>query len=82
MQDRILTVLAERPVLAAEEIRAALPDIKNSSVTHAIDRLRAAGRIESAAWGHYRLTRKIEAPTSYSENGYIRPPLAKLMAGR
>jgi predicted transcriptional regulator of viral defense system len=53
--DRILALLAERPVLTAAQIRKALPHAKRKSIVSAIARLSDKGQIESAGWGFYRL---------------------------
>jgi hypothetical protein len=52
IQDRILALIAERPMSAAD-IRAALADAKLRTIASAIHRLRDRGQIEVVGWGVY-----------------------------
>ncbi|HTF44341.1 MAG TPA: hypothetical protein VK641_10605 [Terriglobales bacterium] len=85
VQDRILAVLAERPGVSRAEIRKAMPDCKALSVTSGIDRLRQAGRIESAGWASYQLAAKKPIEGAKPSKNY-KPTvpadmLARMMAG-
>ena len=76
---RILAVISETPGIGIDELRGRLPDVGRRQLSNALHELRAQGRVESPAYGSYRVPSPRPRPPAGV--GQIMP-LARLMASR
>ena len=79
IRQRILAVIQESPGIHADEVRARLPELTLSQIVHAVEEMKAAGRLESCGYGRYR----VPEPRRPSKAGAGQTAdMRKLMAGR